>query len=136
MKKKDMLSPFPNVEELRLYGRLEEYEKAVRVLELCPKLQRLVLEYRKASKKPYGKPAKFKADFPKSFLQKLRTVKATWIKSENSVFRLMKILLKYASKLEKMEIRSSNPQFLQAAEEKVLRMSRSSQNAEFIFSEK
>lgn len=135
MKDRNMLSPFPNVKILKLNGPpFEGYEQIVHLLEILPKLERLILRNKKAYY--HGrKSVEFEENLPDSFLQHLSSVVFTRVEGEDpsTIFPLMKILLKYASKLEKVEFhlkQGSNPLLLQFA---LLSMPRSSPTAKFIY---
>lgn len=137
---KSMVSPFPNVKTLKLYGRFEEHEKIVNLLEIFPELKKLVLRNTTARKVYYRDYARgssmFETSFPSSILQELRSIVITSAEGkDSSVFPLIEILLKYANKLEKMVCR-----FNETAEpsdclllQQVMRMPRSSPNVEFTF---
>ncbi|XP_047969327.1 F-box/FBD/LRR-repeat protein At1g13570-like isoform X2 [Salvia hispanica] len=101
-------------------------------LEMFPQLNRLVIEDEKGnSHQDDTESLKFEANLPESFLLRLRTVEVTWSEGYG-VFPLIEILLKYASKLEKIvfqlnEIKSpATSDSLFYVSEKLLRMRRSS----------
>lgn len=136
------LSPFPNVKLLKLNSSFEEYEEIVHLLEIFPGLESLVLQQEKANNTEIdnGKasPLKFEENILcSSCLQELRKITIPWDTSENTIFPLIGVLLKYASKLEKMVFRikqslsSTYSSLLLVA--KVQSMPRSSSTVEFIF---
>lgn len=130
-----ILPPFPKVERLKLNTCIEECKQIVQLLEIFPQLKTLVLQHKKAKKHFHCKESfEFEANLPNSFLQELRIITITCAEVEDSIFPLIEILLKHASKLEKMVFRvketpsPSNSSFL-----KMIKMTRSSPNAELVF---
>ncbi|XP_057773716.1 F-box/LRR-repeat protein At3g26922-like [Salvia miltiorrhiza] len=96
-----MNSSFPNVKSLELRCCSYDYKRVVGVLELFPKLERLVLQYQKED----GHQDHIESlNLPESFVLQLRTVDVTWAEGDD-VFPLIEIILKYASKLEKIVFR-------------------------------
>lgn len=142
MKEKHKLSPFPNANYLEhRVSKSQVYEQIVGVLEIFPNLKNLVVETTCKSTPPLWKEGwpMFERNFSDSFLLQLRTVHVSWTKDDDSIFPLIQILLKHASKLEKLvfrENRSKPPRTpwksLYMASEKLLKMQRSSPNAELI----
>ncbi|KAH6756220.1 hypothetical protein C2S53_004319 [Perilla frutescens var. hirtella] len=150
MKEKSLLSTMANVKFLKLIEcSFVEYELIAGLLETFPRLKMLVLDQDATKAVQYDddpEPRKFDAkshlnfqtNLPNSFLRQLREVKVTWEEGDDSIFPLIQIVLKYASKLEKMAFGvkgtvSSNSLVL--ASQKLLRMKRSSPTAELIFCE-
>lgn len=141
MKNVYTLSPFPNVKLLKMYSSFEEYEEIVHLLEIFPGMETLVLQQEKANNKEIdnGKasPLKFEENIlSSSCLQELRRIMITCDQSENLIFPLIGLLLKYASKLEKMVFRikqnlSLTDSFLLLVA--LQKVPRSSPTAEFIF---
>lgn len=136
---------FLNVKFLKLHAFCEEYEQIVNLLEIFPKLNMLVLQNENENehlvalhnslKFDAESCLEFEANIPKSFLRQLRTFEITWKEDDNSIFPFIEIVLKYASKLEKMVMRvirakeimpSSDSLFL--ASKKLLGMPRCSPN--------
>lgn len=142
LRKKNILSPFPNVRYLKINGILEEYEEIVHLLEIFPKLERLVLKQVKklANNRQVGNAKasqhKFGANFPDSFLRELCSISIDWMDGQDCVFPLIEMLLKHANELEKMVFTvkesadSSNSLLL--ASQKILKMPKSSPTAEII----
>ncbi|KAH6756218.1 hypothetical protein C2S52_014545 [Perilla frutescens var. hirtella] len=141
MKKKDLLSPFPNVKFLHLNVCFEEHDKIMDLLQIFPELNRLVLQDEMEAGELLNFDAeskvKFETNLPKSFLLQLRRVEFTWSGGDNSIFPLIEIVLKYASKLEKMVFRVKKivPSNLLVLAQKLLRMLKYSPTTEFIFCE-
>lgn len=132
MKTKCAHSAFLNVKSLKLRCCLYDYKQVIGALEMFPQLNRLVIEDEKGnSHQDDTESLKFEANLPESFLLRLRTVEVTWSEGYG-VFPLIEILLKYASKLEKIvfqlnEIKSpATSDSLFYVSEKLLRMRRSS----------
>lgn len=106
MNKRWIHSSFPNVRFLQIGERLNAYEKLVHLLQIFPQLERLVLRY-KGEDEFHEKPeqlnfdVKFESNLPESFLFQLRAVKVIWLEGDN-IFPFIELLLKYATKLEKM----------------------------------
>ncbi|XP_057771499.1 F-box/LRR-repeat protein 25-like [Salvia miltiorrhiza] len=126
-----MNSSFPNVKSLQLTCCSYDYKHVVGVLEIFPKLERLVLQYQKED----GHQDHIESlNLPESFVLQLRTVEVTWAEGDD-VFPLIEIILKYASKLEKIvfrliETKSPSPpsNSLFSLSQKLLGMRRSSTN--------
>ncbi|KAL1552969.1 putative F-box/FBD/LRR-repeat proteinisoform X1 [Salvia divinorum] len=134
MKMKCAYSAFPNVKSLELRCCVDDYKQVLGILEMFPQLERLKI----SDKKVVGhqgdtESVKFEANPPESFLLRLRKIEVTWSEGY-TIFPLIEILLKYASKLEKIvfqlnEIKSpatSDSLFL--VSQKLLEMRRSSTN--------
>ncbi|KAL6568244.1 hypothetical protein OROHE_003928 [Orobanche hederae] len=129
---------FKSVVFLSLDGFFEDHENIVGLLEIFPKLKTLVIleKYKlldlKSEKNSKPNPSE-------SFLVELRRVEVTWNMCDFSLFPLIEILLKYASKLEKMLFRVKRTvppsELLVTSQTKLLRMPRLSPNAELIFCE-
>lgn len=105
-----------------------------------PKLELLVLEEKDSYQSKQS--AKLEVNLPDCFLQELRIVAISWAEcgeeEEDSMFPFIEIMLNYARKLEKMELRVKEPKppsnGLVSAFKKLLRMPRSSPTAQLIFS--
>ncbi|XP_057773289.1 putative F-box protein At1g49610 [Salvia miltiorrhiza] len=139
LKRKCMHSSFPNVKSLELSCCFNDYEQIVNHLEIFPQLERLVLEGVRRDDYKDKESLKFEANLPNSFLMQLRTIEVTWFNGY-SMFPLIEILLKYASKLERMVFRVEKSIFapsplssLLLASQTLLRMSRSSPNCKIDF---
>ncbi|XP_047967358.1 FBD-associated F-box protein At5g22730-like isoform X10 [Salvia hispanica] len=127
-------SAFLNVKSLELRCCFDDYKQVVGVLAMFPRLEKLIIR----DKKEEGlqddtEPLKFEANIPESFLLQLRTIEVTW-SERYDIFPLIEILLKYASKLEKIvfqlyEIKSPAPSnSLSLVSQKLKGMQRSSTN--------
>ncbi|KAL1552971.1 putative F-box protein [Salvia divinorum] len=135
MKMKCSRSAFPNVKYLELRCGLHAYKKVVGVLEMFPRLNRLVIRDRKEDgHQDDPESVKFEASLPhESFLLRLRTIDVTWSEGPG-VFPLIEALLKHASKLEEIvfqlnEIKLPAPSdSLFLVSQKLLGMRRSSTN--------
>ncbi|XP_057771454.1 F-box/LRR-repeat protein At3g03360-like [Salvia miltiorrhiza] len=131
MKMKHMHSSFPNIKSLDLRCCLYDYKQIVGILEIFPQLERLVLKYNKVDRRRVTndqvtsdkESLKFEVNNPESFLLKLRTVEVTWAEGDG-VFSLIEILLKYATKLEKIgfQVEIKSPNSLLSVSQKLLRM--------------
>lgn len=100
-----LLAPGPNVKILKLKGCLEEYEQILGLLETFPNLTRLILEALLDLQPVRADDAESFSDLEyrtSSFLSQLRTVKVSWLKGDTTFYPLMELVLKYASKLEKV----------------------------------
>ncbi|KAL6533145.1 hypothetical protein OROMI_027257 [Orobanche minor] len=134
-----LFSPFLNVNFLKLEYCCEDCNEILHFLGIFPKLERLVLEEKDSSK--CKELAKLEANRPDCFLQELKIVVIRWGacgEEEAYMFPFIEILLKYACKLEKMvfRVKDTTPPLkdLVWAFKKLLRMPRSSPNAQLIFS--
>ncbi|XP_047964685.1 putative F-box protein At1g49610 [Salvia hispanica] len=128
-------SAFPNVKSLELRCCLDDCKQAVGVLAMFPQLETLVIRGKKEDGlQDDTEPLKFEANIPESFLLRLRTIEVTWSDQGYDIFPLIEILLKYASKLEKIvfqlyTIKSPAPSnSLSLVSQKLKGMQRSSTN--------
>lgn len=149
MNKKCLLSPLSKVKFLKFSASFSKHEQIAGLLQIFPKLKRLVIEdkiegdlvYEDENEDDYQDDRdslEFEANFPNSFLLHLKTVEVTWVKGDRSIFLFIEILLKYASKLEKMVFRMPSSRLFYSpfmASQKLLRMPRSSPTARVIFRE-
>ncbi|KAH6808737.1 hypothetical protein C2S51_026520 [Perilla frutescens var. frutescens] len=145
MKKKCWLSPLLSVKYLKLMinASFDEHRQIVGLLEIFPNLKTLVVQHQNVVIANYSyqirrarESLEFETKLPISFPLQLRTIEVTWAEGGNSIFPLIEIVLKHASKLEKMVFRvkgtiPSNSLFL--ASQKLQRMTRSSPTAQLIF---
>ncbi|KAL1552972.1 putative F-box protein [Salvia divinorum] len=134
MKTKCAHSAFPNVKSLDLRCCFNNCTQVVGILEIFPQLERLVIRNMiEDARQDDTESLKFEANLPESFLLRLRTIEVTWSESYG-IFPLIEILLKYASKLEKIvfqlnEFKSPAPSnSLLLVSQRLLRMRRSSSN--------
>ena len=136
MKMKCTRSSFRNVKSLELRCSLDDYKQVVGILEIFPQLERLVIQkMKKDTLKDDTESLKFAAILPHDqyFLLRLRTIEVTWSEGYG-IFPLIEILLKYASKLEKIvfqlyTIKSPAPSnSLSLVSQKLKGMQRSSTN--------
>ncbi|KAL6568243.1 hypothetical protein OROHE_003927 [Orobanche hederae] len=132
---KGLIPPSMSVVFLSLYGSFEEHIYTVGLLEILPKLKKLVIVDHESK---YVDPNRksFKPNSSKPFLVELRTVDITWNTRDFSIFPLIEIMLRCASKLEKMVFRVKRTvppsELILTSQTKLLRMPRSSPNAELI----
>ncbi|KAH6816617.1 hypothetical protein C2S51_021437 [Perilla frutescens var. frutescens] len=147
MKDKYSFSPLSNVKLLRCQrGGLTEPNEIVGVLEIFPKLKRLVIDEIRV---PYpcclwnqdiGQPLKSGTDVIKTFLMQLRTAEISWSNGP-SVLRFVEFFLKHATLVEKIVIQKrasmkaeSEDMFLTA--EKLLELQRSYPTVDLILCKK
>lgn len=134
-----MHSSFLNAKYLEIKVCSQEYEQIVDILEKFPRLSHLVLDLTLRDEESESSCLNFERNPPEFFLLQLRTVDVTWTMGAKSVFALIQILLRYASKLEKMVLREKRVEShkswksLVITAQKLLRMRRSSPTAELTF---
>ncbi|KAL6585136.1 hypothetical protein OROMI_004425 [Orobanche minor] len=135
---KGLIPPSMSVVFLSLYVSFEEHIYTVGLLEILPKLKKLVIVDHE-SKHVDPNTKSFKPNSSKPFLVELRIVDITWNTRDFSIFPLIEIMLRCASKLEKMVFRVKRTmppsELILTSQTKLLRMPRSSPNAELIFCE-
>lgn len=136
MRSDGLLQPFSNVKFLSLNYDTCIHESLLRLLEFFLNLKTLVI-------KDYGgycdSEVKFKPNPSNPFLAELKTVEVTWLSRGRSfIFPFIKILLKHASKLEKLVFRvarTAASDVLLLASKELLGMRRSSPRAKMVFHE-
>ncbi|KAL8466528.1 hypothetical protein ACS0TY_035559 [Phlomoides rotata] len=104
--KKCLLSPFPNVKFLKLEFYDIEPSDMMNLLGVFPNLKMLVIE--NTGESPLFNVEKFleiEINFSNPFLLPLKTVHITSTLTKPSVFRVIELLLKHATMLEKLVIR-------------------------------
>ncbi|KAH6811489.1 hypothetical protein C2S51_025251 [Perilla frutescens var. frutescens] len=108
MKEKYLLSPLSSFKFLTINKSVVEYEQIAGLLEIFPELKTIVLQpenhfYTRIRANHATSFEQVERNLPKSFLQQLRRVEVTWVdEDDKSIFPFVEILLKYASKLQKM----------------------------------
>lgn len=139
MKNKDLLSPMANVKFLKLNAYLRESAEIAGLLMIFPKVERLVLEDADECSFFYSKePLRFEVNLPESFLLQLKTVEVIWgwwwVGYCFPPLPFIQFVLRHASKLEKIVIRSKDASDTpyKAAEE-LLTMTRSFRTVDLIF---
>ncbi|XP_057772037.1 F-box/LRR-repeat protein At3g26922-like [Salvia miltiorrhiza] len=154
MKKKHSLSPLSNVKVLNFVSSTQvEMVEMAGLLEIFPNVKRLSLSRRNYKNNEDSLESE-PINLAKLSLLQLRTIEIACLEGDNFIFPLIKILLKYASKLEKMVFQvgylspelqrvlkmpprpSRRSNYLSCASQKVRKMPRSSPTAQLIFREK
>ncbi|KAH6756227.1 hypothetical protein C2S53_004326 [Perilla frutescens var. hirtella] len=150
MKGKYPFPPLLKVKLLKISSGLIEPNDIVGLLEIFPKLKRLVIDWTlDAKKQDIGEPFKFdaenyaepEANILKSFLLQLRTFEITWYSYEASIFELIEFLLNHGTIIEKVVIQKRGNQVVESedmflAAQKVVSLQRSFPTAELILCNK
>ncbi|KAL8549987.1 hypothetical protein ACS0TY_008709 [Phlomoides rotata] len=136
--KKNLFSPLPNVVFLKVGVDLFEPVEMVHLLEIFPNLKMLVIEDQSYLPRIN---AEFKTNLTKSFMLQLKIIEIISDFYNSSMFPYVEFLLKHCSMLEKLVVwakcsTSHSPVRLLEIAERLLRMPRSSPNAEVIFNKK
>lgn len=139
MKNKDLLSPMANVKFLKLNAYLMESAEIAGLLMIFPKVERLILEDADECSFFYSRePLRFEMNLPESFLLQLKTVEVIWgwwwVRYCLPPLPFIQFVLRHASKLEKIVIRSKDASDTpyKAAEE-LLTMTRPFRTVDLIF---
>lgn len=132
MKERCISSTFPNVKTIEIGNYYDIRGELVGILDIFPQLKRLVLKDDRTLHffKDRGE-IKCKVSSPKCLLLQLRTIEVSWSRRSDNIFSSIEILLRYASKLEKMVFRVDRyvgDDSLFLASDKLQKMPRSSAN--------